>query len=473
MIERIVAVCQTREDQQRWVDVIRQQIRAMHKAISISPRSARVESPRVDTAAQLNAPAGVAHVSVAASPYARLTSFFSQLVASGVITRPLLKRLLYRQFSQDYENIGIVGVKIRRNHRVECVIFPQPMSLAQLRSSQRMHKASLVCIPSGSDSSVSLPGASLCRVARQDAVDEECSEGSTASSPFGILLFSPSCSSDRPPDLSNESSFETPPGHKPFPTAVCQDLTHLGSSTEAGAEPEAAARVRHSVPPVSPHRAHAAPPSLTVSSTLELDSKALPFAEIAFDFCDTDSDSDGPEPRSYCSELRLDSLCRGAEPEEGAGAPRTWVDEPPPLSGRSSDSGLADITSPDPVNSVPTSAAFPRHSNANANLSVMASTPATSAQASLLTDSVEPSMSSSYVELSASPAWDPREHRSRNIYRSGMYAHWGMKMRIPASRVQGRSSESTPANHRHPPPTGKTVGRDFELLSILHCNFLG
>jgi hypothetical protein len=100
------------------------------------------------------------------------------------------------------------------------------------------------------------------------------------------------------------------------------------------------------------------------------------------------------------------------------------------------------------------------------------STPRTSAQASLTSekifvgsvDSVAPSVTSTSLDsspLSAAQPWSSSNELKGahlnvgGIYRSGMYAHWWLKTKIPALAV--RSEEST---HRHKtyislPQTGK------------------
>ncbi|KAE8750461.1 hypothetical protein FOCC_FOCC002755 [Frankliniella occidentalis] len=465
LIERIVAVCQTREDQQTWVDTLRHQIRCvLHK--SSSPKSP-LPPPHVSG---LNLPP--------ASPYARLTEYFANLVSAGVITRPLLKRLLYRQFSKDYENVGIVGVKIRHNHKVECVIFPQPMGLAQWQ------KASVVNLPSDSSEE-----GNLRVLERQDAFDmsDSCSSGSTSSSPFSLMCYMPASREvpDQGSELlvpakmtleyatskSGESSFETHPGHQPFPSSVCQDLSHL-CEEEFSCRGES----RFSLPPsFDPSRA---PPSLPIhtwhststiilpretlqrthSSTLELAPSALPLAEITFDPVVTSENSCAESTGIYRTESHIPNcLFCGSEPPSASNGASTrtvghqevsapsFVNELPscdpvdencaccaarPLSPRSSDSGLADITSPDLTNS---------NLRPDEWLGMESSPVAATNQ---LSDCDLTSLRSYSVPLnnvqhlkSNQVVWNPEDHKSRLVYRSGMYAHWGLKMRLPASSL--------------------------------------
>ncbi|KAK3913655.1 Rho guanine nucleotide exchange factor 7 [Frankliniella fusca] len=466
LIERIVAVCQTREDQQTWVDTLRQQIRCvLHK--SSSPKSP-LPPPHVSG---LNLPP--------ASPYARLTEYFANLVKAGIITRPLLKRLLYRQFSKDYENVGIVGVKIRHNHKVECVIFPQPVGLAQWQ------KASLVNLSSDSSEEETL------RVLeRQDAIDmSDSSTGSTSSSPFSLMCYMPSSREvpnqgsgllapgkvtlEYTTSKSGESSFETQPGHQPFPSTVCQDLSHLSEE-----EFSCRAESRFSLPPsFDPSRAQPSLPihtwhststiilpretlQRTHSSTLELAPSALPLAEITFDPVVT-SDNNCSESTSeiYRTESHIPNcLFCGSEPTSASERASTrtdkhqevaspsYVNELPncvpvnetcaccaarPLSPRSSDSGLADITSPDITNSNLRPDEWLRLESSPG--------PATNQLSDCdLTSLGSYSVPSNTVHHldSNEVLWKPQDHKSRLVYRSGMYAHWGLKMRIPATSLE-------------------------------------
>ncbi|CAG2059849.1 unnamed protein product, partial [Timema podura] len=228
MIERIVAVCQTRNDQQAWVEQLKLQIRSVRKSPATSPppgkpqplppphtrndqqawveqlklqiRSVR-KSPATSPPPGKPQPLPPPHVSLpAASPYAHLTAYFANLVKKGVITRTILKNLLYLEFSSG--KVSILGVKLRRNHKVECVIFPRPNSVGNLTSKRTWINSSTTDTDSEEDT-CSAPSSSSENdspfLRRQDAVDlssdeEKSSFGSCASNPFGYIhYYSPTC----------------------------------------------------------------------------------------------------------------------------------------------------------------------------------------------------------------------------------------------------------------------------------------
>nr|CAD7195766.1 unnamed protein product [Timema douglasi] len=278
MIERILAVCQTRNDQQAWVEQLKLQIRSVRKSPATSPPPGKPQ------------PLPPPHVSLpAASPYAHLTAYFANLVKKGVITRTILKNLLYLEFSSG--KVSILGVKLRRNHKVECVIFPRPTSVGNLTSKRTWIKSSTTDTDSEEDT-CSAPSSSSETdspfLRRQDAVDlssdeEKSSFGSCASNPFGYIhYYSPTCLDNlqkskvlvsgtssthynkgsnnndniyKPTEykssatlnitcakkkedkilayqnssLSDESSFERT--SKPFPNTFCEDLTKINKDS--------------------------------------------------------------------------------------------------------------------------------------------------------------------------------------------------------------------------------------------------
>lgn len=208
MIERILAVCQTKDDQHTWVEHLKQQIRTVRKSSVSSPSPAT--SPPPGKPQPLPPP----HVSLPpASPYSELTAFFADLVQRGVITRKVLKRLLYAQFKEDGIGVNILGVKVRHSHKVECVIFPTRVSMGTytvkktwLKSCVSEEDSDDTCGSSSdtaTDSTLSLQEtkSSYCKsghLERQNAIDyssdDKSSVSSCASSPFGFIhYYSPKC----------------------------------------------------------------------------------------------------------------------------------------------------------------------------------------------------------------------------------------------------------------------------------------
>lgn len=208
MIERIVAVCQTKDDQNTWVEHLKQQIRTVRKSSVSSPSPAT--SPPPGKPQPLPPP----HVSLPpASPYSELTAFFADLVQRGVITRKVLKRLLYAQFKEDGKGVNILGVKVRHSHKVECVIFPTRVSVGTYTVKKTWLKSCVTEDDSDDDCDSSSDTATNSthslqetkssdhksgHLERQNALDygsdDKSSVSSCASSPFGFIhYYSPKC----------------------------------------------------------------------------------------------------------------------------------------------------------------------------------------------------------------------------------------------------------------------------------------
>lgn len=200
MIEHIIAVCQTREDQQNWVDCLKQQIRTVRKSSVSSP-------PPISPPPSKPQPLPPPHVSYA--PYTELSAYFAELVKRGVITRIILKSLLYPQFKENTV-INILGVKIRHKHKVECVIFPQQMSLETFTAAHTFiastdSDCSSSCSESRCSNSVDIIENKL---GRQNAIeiksDDESSLYCVPSNPFGFInYYDPSSK-----ESCDESSFQ-------------------------------------------------------------------------------------------------------------------------------------------------------------------------------------------------------------------------------------------------------------------------
>jgi len=209
MIERILAVCQTKEDQHTWVEHLKQQIRTVRKSSVSSPSPAT--SPPPGKPQPLPPP----HVSLpATSPYSELTAFFADLVQRGVITRQVLKCLLYAQFKVGGTGVNILGVKVRRSHKVECVIFPTRVSVGTFNVKQTWLKSCATEEDSDDNDSNSDTATNSTssmqemvhsdykcgQLERQNAVDygsdEKSSVSSCASNPFGFIHYSPKCDSN-------------------------------------------------------------------------------------------------------------------------------------------------------------------------------------------------------------------------------------------------------------------------------------
>lgn len=209
MIDSILAVCQTKDDQHTWVELLKQQIHTVRKS-SVSSLSPATSPPPVKPH-----PLPPPHVSHhRASPYSELTAYFADLVQRGVITRKILKCLLYTQFKEDGVGINILGVKVRRSHKVECVIFPTRVHMGTYTVKKTWLKSctteedSEENDDSSSDAATNSrlspqemesSGCKSGRLERQNAVDygsDDSSVSSCASNPFGFVhYYSPKCDS--------------------------------------------------------------------------------------------------------------------------------------------------------------------------------------------------------------------------------------------------------------------------------------
>lgn len=394
LIDRIVAVCQTKEDQQSWVEALSQAIRSIRKSSVSSP------NPPPHVSSQFTC------------PYTELTSYFATLVKSGVITRALLKRLLYRQCGP--ENVNIVGVKVRRNQKVECVIFPTKISFSAFKPT-RTYIKSQSSDDSGSTSprTISTLSDGITHILmRQDAVD--CESPVQEENPYGyIKYYSPerkrssvsvrlNCvgmNTDLSGSQSAGSSFDVPP--KPITLRACEDLTTLVTLDPIHCD------ARGSLPaPLTPEK-HSALWERSASA----DPGILPTEEFA------------RADMGAVNRYDITDLCECSE--DIGGTPR------------SSDSGLADVTStctitlpdlPQPWVGISPTASLSHTFNAEFEELSSYHSARTSAPPFITSDVI-------FVKNATGPV-DSFPATSAVVYRSGMYAHWWMKTHIPAAAVK-------------------------------------
>lgn len=349
MIERIVAVCQTKEDQHQWVDLIRGQI-----------RSVRISSP----ASSIRPPPTPPHNSVSGrrgTPYSRLAAYFARLVKRGVITRQLLKRLLYSEFSGVNTAYVRRRRRDRRSHRVECVIYPQEAVRTYISETE-----------SESDYS-----------GRQSEEKSE-SRSDSQSETSSCLAY------------VKHTYRSTLTISKPGP-AGCADLSRMDSDTKMPFSLGHNNFLSHyqSLPVIPKSDFNES----SHSSSLVLPAETLSVAEITGP--SPGEESVQPIHRSYSYHFlqnKIDDSCQCS-------------------SYRSTDSGLADIlaspelTTPAPDNSLPAESEGSGNYEGQCVCSSPFSTPRTSAQLTQGSVTITPT------------------------YRSAMYAHWCLKLRIPASAV--------------------------------------
>lgn len=331
-----------------WVDSIRQQI-----------RSVRISSPSPTVRPQ---PPPHNSVSRRSTPYSRLASYFARLVRRGVITRKLLKRLLYSEFNGVNTDFVRRRKRDRRSHRVECVIYPQEAVRTWISNTE------------SSESESSFSG----RLSKSGASSSDHSYNqSEASSCLGYI---------------KGTYRSTLTISRPVPGG-CSDLSRMDSTTI----------MPHSLGVHSNIRSHyQSLPVLTKSvfsdpshsSCLELPTTPIPVTEVVQE-SSPEPDQVRPLHRSYSYHFMQDSSCQYSS------------------SHRSTDSGLADIlaspefTTPAPDNSLPAES----EGSGNYEGQCVCSSP-----------------------FGSTPRTSPQP--TQPTYRSALYAHWCLKMRIPASAVK-------------------------------------
>ncbi|KAJ3653769.1 hypothetical protein Zmor_013004 [Zophobas morio] len=192
MIEKKVAVCQSKNEANHWVDLLRKHMPKSGGNSSnqkVSPSQAQFVpqppphlNPRgySNRTSVLTYQKSLEYVATyppetypPCAPFASLTRYFSKCIKDRSINRKLLKQLLYPEYLNRM-NLAIVRI---RHHKTECVIIP--------RSSQC--RISVINCDSDSDSD-----SDHGRIKRQNAIVESGSSdssGSSSSNPFGYIRY--------------------------------------------------------------------------------------------------------------------------------------------------------------------------------------------------------------------------------------------------------------------------------------------
>lgn len=110
MIESILVLCTTKEERQRWIELLIQEQTASNSLVK-SPTTSRVSSYL--------------------PPYARLSRYFAKLVKKKIIRPELLKKLLYLQYVLKPD---MSSVKMRRPNVTTYVLFPTRTSSEERES---------------------------------------------------------------------------------------------------------------------------------------------------------------------------------------------------------------------------------------------------------------------------------------------------------------------------------------------------
>ena len=445
--------------------------------------------------------------------YAGLTGYFSRLVKCGLITRSLLKRLLYRQFAES--NFNFSDVKVRRSHKVECVIFPTQLSFEIFKASRTWFKSQTIELDGTSTSTDRTERIRTYK--RQNAIDMVDSSDSMNSSDTNsfefiknshsqsnlrdcVINFESECESEKlknvlgKPNLQpGNSSFDLP--NVPATHRAYEDLSVLGVC-ETGRKNKK--RRSKSMPSLTNMRNEntffassnfersASLGIITVMKSFERDDsiecrKKTNSEIIRTDFMDQKSSNDlssicfstsyicalnasAEDNRRQSLPVENSNLNDGCFRFSQVGLSSRYCSDFLFASPRSSDSGLADIAGTGTL-------IFPNHSEncekwrykvdslchssnvfypttESNNLDyvsdgVVTTTPTISCKNIFIEN---PSRHTSSSNIFYDPSAVPRQNEdivnNGGVYRSGMYAHWWLKTRIPAEAFGDKTKSS-------------------------------
>lgn len=427
----------------------------------------------------------------------------------GIITRALLKRLLYRQFAD--ENVNVLGVKVRRSHKVECVIFPTQLSFGIFKSSKTWKKTQTIELDSTSTSTDEYP--MINKGQKIVGVDHKSDDNSCGSDSVEFIKYFPVNSkilhceenhtkseSDTNQNVvekrslpSGGSSFDVPP--IPITYRACEDLSVLEVIEMIDVDKVSRRKslpsflsnsVRHSIElscfersvsldlinflkfPLKPDAEDSNYRASNSTKTLSSERSTDNASSICFKtshVCVVNENSkksyenlrrrtSNPSLRNYgdqCLQLTPGlSACSFPCSSDVLGSPR------------SSDSGLADITGTS-TSMLPNSAQDCERWNSRTGSLYDSSKCVSFLQVPVTSDEFESQYvrspfgatqlsltskniyvgspikssdpSSSEFDVSSSTRWID----GSGVYRSGMYAHWWLKTRIPLEALDGGS----------------------------------
>ena len=146
MIDRILVVCQTKQESLKWVDTLRNQIKVCRLP------AASQQLPQPPQQLPFHSPGTPASAHVSSPPYLQLTSWIRRKLESEVLTIQVLRKILKSDFFDSNASNRIHFVKRHRHHKVECIIFPsreipdkgQSSSNGDNKSSSGLFKRELV-----------------------------------------------------------------------------------------------------------------------------------------------------------------------------------------------------------------------------------------------------------------------------------------------------------------------------------------
>lgn len=428
MIEEIIAICQTKEDQQTWIDKLNKQINASKQpspvCISSPSKASAFFTPSSSPTTTVPKPPPHA---VSSIPYIHLTMYLARLVRKKIITRKVLKKLLYQDFMSRYSTENVAR---RRVHRAEYTIFaPEKPTYTWVSSTT-----------SGSDVALIEPRSSPV------PVSEDESMGSVASSCFDYVekpVFRTTLTLD---GESNKIRYGKELRY--VPNFACEDISKMDDDTriryDLSDEQNFQSETRQSEPilgreSVPDYDLHSACMNTGFKSfSINFGNTRNHWAPECRDYApakhnvSTSSSDATPRQKKYCSSYNISSpITSTYEPKEGK-RDRIVANESSKLSLRSSDSGLADITSP--LVNTPTP---PGPQNAESDESGNFDQCVVSPYSSTGDDRMY--MSERTVET------DGRIDEAVT-FKSGMYAHWWLKTKIPANVLKTTASSRFSSN---------------------------
>lgn len=119
MIDRILVVCQTKQDSLKWIEMLRNQIKVCRL-----PSMTSQQLPQPPHQLPLHMPGTPAAAHVSSPPYLQLTCWIRQALESGDLTIDILRKILKTDYFHSSDSTTHPHFVKRSRHKVECFIFP-------------------------------------------------------------------------------------------------------------------------------------------------------------------------------------------------------------------------------------------------------------------------------------------------------------------------------------------------------------
>ena len=144
MIDRILVVCQTKQESLKWVEVLRNQIKVCRTSTAASHQQQQLPQPPQQLPFHTGAATpGPTHVS--SPPYLQLTVWIRHALETGDLTIDILRQILKSDYFPTSPSTSTKHfVKRHRLHKVECVIFPSREISGQTQASSSLVRRELL-----------------------------------------------------------------------------------------------------------------------------------------------------------------------------------------------------------------------------------------------------------------------------------------------------------------------------------------